>query len=462
MRRQLDKARPVLCGLFCLLAGSAAPVRGEWLPRFTGLEPDGMVAALTVFDDGSGPTLYAAGGFLTAGGTPVNKIAKLEGDHWTPLDTGIGLSGGIVWAMTEFDDGTGPALYVAGDFFEAGGITVNHIAKWDGSSWSALGAGTNATVRGALAVFDDGTGPALYAGGDFTMAGGVPASRIARWDGQQWSPVEGGTGGFYNSVRALVVHDDGSGPALYVGGKFETAGGVTVNGIARWDGQAWSEVGKGVSSDPDPVGPVRGLAVFDDGSGPALYATGQFTLAGGVPASGIAKWDGQAWSALGAGLAMDPPVGMTGRRLAVLETGTRSVLYVAGSFTTAGGEPANYVACWDGSGWSPLDTGLDDVAFAVTVLDEGDGPALIVGGIFSTAGDLLSPNLAKWVPPADIPFDSDHDGDVDLVDLADFAGCLTGPGGTATPECTATHDADGDGDVDLADLAEFQQAFTGS
>ncbi len=46
--------------------------------------------------------------------------------------------------------------------------------------WSALGSGTNGFVR-ALAVFDDGTGPAVYVGGQFTTAGGVPANFIAKW-----------------------------------------------------------------------------------------------------------------------------------------------------------------------------------------------------------------------------------------------------------------------------------------
>jgi hypothetical protein len=44
----------------------------------------------------------------------------------------------------------------------------------------------------ALTVFDDGTGPALYAGGTFNSAGGVPASRIAAWrcEGAQNTPPE--------------------------------------------------------------------------------------------------------------------------------------------------------------------------------------------------------------------------------------------------------------------------------
>jgi hypothetical protein len=81
-----------------------------------------------------------------------------------------------------------------------------------------------------LTVLDDGTGPALYAGGDFTTAGGVSANRIAKWDGTEWSPLGNGIDDW---VRALAVFDDGSGPALYAGGYFSTAGGIDVNRIAR-------------------------------------------------------------------------------------------------------------------------------------------------------------------------------------------------------------------------------------
>ena len=63
--------------------------------------------------------------------------------------------------------------------------------------WSALGSGMNNSVR-ALTVFDDGSGLALYAGGTFTVAGGVDSARIAKWDGAQWSPLGWGLNG---SVR---------------------------------------------------------------------------------------------------------------------------------------------------------------------------------------------------------------------------------------------------------------------
>jgi len=45
---------------------------------------------------------------------------------------------------------------------------------------------------GALTVFDDGSGPALYAGGNFTIAGGVAANRVAKWNGSSWSSLGSG------------------------------------------------------------------------------------------------------------------------------------------------------------------------------------------------------------------------------------------------------------------------------
>ncbi len=38
----------------------------------------------------------------------------------------------------------------------------------------------------SLAEFDDGSGPALYAGGYFSAVNGLPARHLARWDGTTW------------------------------------------------------------------------------------------------------------------------------------------------------------------------------------------------------------------------------------------------------------------------------------
>ena len=142
---------------------------------------------------------------------------------------GSGFSGGDVYALTAFDEGDGPRLFAGGTFLFAGGVSASRIAMWDGLGWSPLGAGLDAKVL-ALVVHDDGAsgGPALFAAGEFMSAGGIAASRVARWDGSQWSPVGSGLSG---TVRALVTYDDGTGtgPALFAAGDFPLSVAVAID-----------------------------------------------------------------------------------------------------------------------------------------------------------------------------------------------------------------------------------------
>lgn len=73
---------------------------------------------------------------------------------------------------------------MAGVFYTLGGASVRSIARWNGSTWSPLGAGVSERVY-ALAVFDDGSGggPDLWAGGQFYSAGGLGAGNFAQWQG---------------------------------------------------------------------------------------------------------------------------------------------------------------------------------------------------------------------------------------------------------------------------------------
>ncbi len=115
--------------------------------------------------------------------------------EWVPgLFTLRGVADSVV-ALTVFNDGTGPALYAGGRFITAGGVPANRIAKWNGSAWSALGSGMSCcgTVLD-LTVFDDGTGPALYAGGYFTTAGGAVSRFIAEWSSMRRGAVNAGFG----------------------------------------------------------------------------------------------------------------------------------------------------------------------------------------------------------------------------------------------------------------------------
>ena len=74
--------------------------------------------------------------------------------------------------------------------------------------------------------------------------------------------------GMDSTVNALALGPD---RALYAGGWFKTAGGVTADYVARWDGATWQSLDSRMNS------AVFALAFGTDGS---LYAGGRFTAAG--------------------------------------------------------------------------------------------------------------------------------------------------------------------------------------
>jgi hypothetical protein len=356
------------------LTGEVRAQCAAFTPGFGPRGVDGSVRAIAVWDDGGGPALFAAGDFTTAGGAQAFHVAKWDGMQFSPL--GGGLSG-PARALCVFDDGTGPKLVVGGEFLFAGGVLVDRVAKWDGTAWSSVGGvGFNGAVN-ALGVHDDGSGPKLFAGGEFTnVAGGATLLRLARLDPTGWAQVGPGVSG---PVHALASFDEGSGPRLWVGAFVNTTG---TSNVLRWDGATLASPGFGTNQ------VVRALAVLDDGGGPGLYLGGDFTLAGGLPANRVARWRGGTLAPLGAGL------GGSVRALATLDDGFGPKLHVGGDFLDAGGAPAERIATWNGTTWATPGFGLDATVAALASHVDGGGLAVFVGGDFHGSGSLVARGIA--------------------------------------------------------------------
>lgn len=333
--------RIYLAGAFTSLSGVSAVRIAQWdgqswAPLGTGL--NSRANALAVFDDGAGARLFAGGVFTTAGGVFAGKIAAWDGAQWSAVGAGVQSTTATgVRALTVFDDGDGAALYAAGIFATAGGLPALNIARWDGASWSPLGPGLNGPVF-ALASHDDGDGPALYAAGAFTATGdGATAlGRVAKWDGQSWTGVGDGLNG---DVLAIASAGVGGGPArLYIGGLFTATGAATaLSRVGALEGGAWSALGVGVNFT------VRALAAYDDGGGEALAVGGDFGSAGGAPAIFLARYDEVGWSALGGGLLGSSGSGV--HALAAGAMGGRPALVAGGIFTSPTGNAARWVGC---------------------------------------------------------------------------------------------------------------------
>lgn len=360
--------------------------------------------------------LIAGGYFKLADGRLVNNVAAWNGSTWRPLagPNGIpGMNAGFVGTIQS--NGSvlvnafavyGGQLIAGGSFSQAGGMPARNVASWNGTQWQGLiGAaapdGMNELVN-ALQSF----GGALYAGGVFNEAGGIAAPGIARWNGGAWSAVgrplrNNSTLGVPN-VRAMVTFQN----QLVVGGSFIAdlnGGGQTAN-LAAWDGTQWRAL-RDVTSQVEPTNiTVNALAIYNN----ELYVGGDFAQgAGGVPGVGLARWDGQHWRTVpGVGSSVGVGYGQV-FGLAV----HNGELFVSGSFSTAFGGPGNGIARWNGANWLPAGSGMDLQVDAVRSFDpDGAGPrsaVLVAAGSFSAAGGRFSPNFAVWGAPSNSVWNGD-------------------------------------------------------
>lgn len=359
----------------------------------------GTVTALTEFDaDGPGPLpkdLIAGGLFRGSAGVSLERIARWDGSAWLPLGAGMD---GAVSALTTWDpDGPGPEselLIAGGSFLKAGGSSSLRVASWNGTAWSPMDTGTNGSVF-ALSTWDpDGPGPVhaeLVMGGAFTAASSGPASYVARWDGTRWSSM--GTGLNYAAYAFTTWDRDGAGPMraeLIAGGRFRVSAGTPpTNQPARWDGVEWHPIAEDIVSAESSAG-VLALATWNfDDTGlepPELVVGGQFSTASGLVVNHVARTAGTDWKPMGR-----PPLSARVEAIAIWdpdgEGGVDSQLVVGGSFVRAGAVEANRVAMWDGAEWTALGSGLGStIGHSVFALEiwDPDGPG--VGGLELVAG----------------------------------------------------------------------------
>ncbi len=404
-----------ICLALLAPAALAQPCQPEWSDQFPASTINGIVHTLCVFDeDGDGPqppALFVGGAFTTAGGITVNRIARWDGQVWSPLGEGMSST---VFALEVYDsDGDGPApaaLYAAGNFTIAGQAGASRIAKWNGTHWSPVAGGLNG-VAYALTVLDpddDGPeNPELYVGGIFTRADDVNTNRVARWDGTAWSAVGLGMNNYVNTLAVFDADADGpEPPRLYAGGGFSMADEIPANRVAMWNGTTWEALIAG----PNENG-VNGI-VYDmiphdvDGPGgdpPGLYLAGYFTMAGFTPANRVVRWSDNDWTPLGDGA--DAAVWSIASIDHDGPDGNPASLYIGGPFVTAGEEVVAYIARWDGAAWHALDGGVNDGVRAIAAYDDGiaanEPLPLYAGGAFTIAGGHPSGHIARWGCPLD-------------------------------------------------------------
>jgi len=259
--------------------------------------------------------LYACGSFTTFAGVPARNIIKYNGSTWSPVGGGLdttatimevyngelyvcGYSGqplkngnamvkwnGSAWSGAGSVNTLSGTVYdmevymneliATGPFSNIGGVTASNIARFNGSTWSAMGSGLSFYGR-RLGTYNAD----LIVGGAFANAGGSPASRIAKWNGSSWSAL--GTGMAAGDVYTVKQYQT----ELYAGGTFSVAGGQNAVYIAKWNGSAWSDCGS-TQGNQNCIG-VYGSAIYQG----ALFVGGLFDGIANVLSGNIIKYQG--------------------------------------------------------------------------------------------------------------------------------------------------------------------------
>ena len=389
VRMRLNRGSPwLLAAVFALAATPStwAQCPYGWSEGFDlpGNGVNGVIRDMIMHDDGTGWQLYVVGEFTQAGDVAASNIARWNGTNWSAV--GGGIPDGLVYAVEvhSYPAGSEPDLYVGGRFSSAGGTAVSGLARWDGTYWHDVGGGSSDLIT-SLESFSG----ALHVGGNFTRVGDtVWAENVAKWEGGAWYPLGNGLNGIVWDLRAFY---DGTSSNIYAGGGFERSGSTIMNYCARWSGTTWEQLGSGLPLS-GPLARVEDMAIFNDGTGDALYVVGGFYLA---PSSGIAKWNGTAWSGVDIGLSGGIP-----KTILKFDAGGGPSLYIGGDFTGAGGMPFDRIVRWDGANWHAVGSGIDDtieqLAFFDPDLSGPRAPVLFAGGDFATAGGLPSSNIARW------------------------------------------------------------------
>lgn len=376
-----------------------------------GANLDGSLGVRVMAIDGQN-NMYVGGSFTTIGNLSANHLARWDGSSWSVLgtdsgDRGNGVDGPVYSLAIDSSDN----LYVGGDFQNtftdsaASSYAANRIVMWNGSSWLRLGTdngvvgnGVNAAVW-ALSVDSNDN---VAVGGQFINAynangNNVSANHVALWNGSTWTALGANSGssgnGVNDFVRALAWDDT----ELFVGGDFATAynnssSSVSASHVAQWNGSSWAALSGGLNND------VYALLVH----GSDLYVGGNFLLADGADANRIAKWDGAVWSTLGSGSGLAGN-GVDGNVYALAVSENGQSLLAGGAFNTAynnvgNSVPASKMAAWNinDSSWTTFAGGLDDAVYALT---PGAGN-IWVGGLFTHADGLPSGYIGRWLNDA--------------------------------------------------------------
>jgi hypothetical protein len=218
------------------VVGRVYRVNGDQLVQLGADQP-----SIRVLSYGPDGTLWIGGGDATG------FVARLDGDAFTTVEDRFD---GPVMQL----DPVGPReVLVAGTFTQAGDVAASHIARWNGTAWSALGDGlpgmpTALAHDGATiyaSTFDEGNGAFLL--GAFNATAwhelATPAAGLTPVPFFNFNAIKVIDGAVIAAGTAELDDGSGRGALVYRGGRFTPLGGgvhaIGLSGLAVTRDDIW-------------------------------------------------------------------------------------------------------------------------------------------------------------------------------------------------------------------------------
>lgn len=172
----------------------------------------GPLQTLVSHDDGTGPMLYGYGYVLPGSGGLIITLGRWDGQAWHDLR---GSWEGGTGDLIKYRNGAGDRILYYGGLSDHNGQVTRGVFVWSDDDWVPIGI-TNSSPL-VSTVWDDGSGPALYIAGHFSTVNGASMPRVASWNGVTWRGA-----GFVpgSDISVLGGFTDDLGHVLYAGGTF--------------------------------------------------------------------------------------------------------------------------------------------------------------------------------------------------------------------------------------------------
>ena len=336
--------------------------------------PDDLVRSLLV----DGNTLYVGGQFTSLSSTTRRRLGSFAIDTgtltaWNPNPTYYASQAGkAVYTLVL----SGSTLYVGGNFSSLGGSTRAGVGSIDVTGGNALASSWNPNINGGLAaVYSMAlSGSTLYVGGSFSAVNltsrvGLAAIDTSSGSATSWNPA------FSGSANAVTIVGDN----LYIGGVYTSIAGQTRYYLSQFS----ISTGNITSWDPHASKGVYTILP----AGTSVYVGGELNSMGSSTRDRVAAIN----TSTGAVTAWAPSVGTTGSSVVGLAACGTNV-YIAGAFSTAGGESRNKLAALDATtglatSWNPN----PDSSPAVLLCNDS---VVYAGGGFATIGGQSRIGLA--------------------------------------------------------------------